>query len=141
MPFLKAVASATGQGYVLLVLGSLCAALLLLAACGGDDEPEFPLGAFISDKTGSEYVFLEDGKWTATIVGADVPIENGEYELDGDQITFNDPDLAPTFGCDPEFVYTWSFDGEVLDFEVVEDDPRCSLRTDEIDGSRFVLQS
>jgi hypothetical protein len=74
-------------------------------------------------------------------VGADVPIENGEYELDGDQITFNDPDLAPTFGCDPEFVYTWSFDGEVLDFEVVEDDPRCSLRTDEIDGSRFVLQS
>jgi len=85
--------------------------------------PPFPIGAFAMEDVDGKWMmtFTADGNFTLTRNGG-LWVE-GRYILDQNQITIHDaggPKLSTCKGKG-DGTYTWSFDGKVLTFEVVND--------------------
>lgn len=102
-------------------------------ATSDSSDVSFPLGLFIST-TGSQFTFKSDGTFKYVITAesrdldpnaeGDIVIENGSYTIDGETFIYRDPDFAPRVGCPIEATYQWSFDGETLLLETIQDDCR-----------------
>ena len=114
-------------------IASLAALLaLLLGACAAEPV-EFPYGDFKS--VGSEYIsFAEDGTWTFGLAEGS-PLVGGQFRLEGSEITFSDEVALQGNNplCPPEDgIYTWSYEDEVLTFEVISDP--CGFRIGDFDA-------
>ncbi len=103
-------------------------AVLIAAGCTAKTEP-FPTGTYLC-KAKLDNAFMEDG--TFIISGGGSVVAEGNYTVDGDEITIIDNT------CTGEGIYTWSFEDGKLMFEVIDDD--CSIRRDTLTSGLTLKQ-
>jgi hypothetical protein len=125
---------------------------MLISSCAGSDVEEqleptvesesFPTGTFFRQIGAgyTEFEFSDDGTYTWGLRKG-TPAVGGEYDVDGQTITFlSETGLLETFVDDCGNIqgsYTWAFEDKVLVFEVDTDD--CEVRAREHDGKEYVL--
>ena len=120
------------SGHKLAVLGVICLGLVL-GACGGEPM-EFPFGAHESFTRKIEFDEAA-AKWRMGTIGRPGYLLEADFSIEGTEITFGvDSQLTDgnVPGCEVTGTYTWSFDGEVLAFEPI-DDP-CDFRESDLVG-------
>ena len=127
------------------VASSIILVSALIAGCGspeplptpGQTSVEFPVGRFAGG-LGDEFMFFENGKFEHYFQPTGNQVQNsGTYTVTGDQIT-----IINTYGScvgEDEGLYSWTFDGETLDFSVLRD--LCSMRKDIIGNYSYDLIS
>lgn len=116
------------------------AAWILLAGCTSGQLPlggasfssgsGFPTGAFETEAGEAQLTFSEDGSYTFSrpAMGSD----SGTYSVHANEITFETTPYCDQRNTGPG-TYTWSFENEVLQFQVKGED-RCFFRSQFMDG-------
>ena len=96
--------------------------LAVAAACGADEESDFPTGTYESVAVQDNVmVFHEDGTFD---VSQGPLLVAGTYSIKGDELKI----LTDSFCADtPEATYTWSWDGTTLGMTATQDD--CEARS------------
>ncbi|WP_062529427.1 hypothetical protein [Demequina rhizosphaerae] len=112
--------------------GCIAATAILLAGCGSTEcteQGDFPTGRFENiDNTGHVFVFDAEGNYyyfESDYVEGD-PDVAGVYGIRGDLYT----EMTHDYAGSPQVpaTYRWTFDGELLTFELVGDDVIASRR-------------
>ena len=96
--------------------GFIVSVVLLFVVGCAPTSPEFPLGEFV-DAEGNVITYKADGRVTFSspeFAGEQI---SGEYSVYGDTITSSEGGICTT----GEGVYKWSFDGDKLEFELIND--------------------
>ena len=97
--------------------------LMVLITANCSVSSEFPTGLFESDKVrDKEFRFNEDG--TLILYWDGDEYIKGEYSVEGS--TFYIEDIDDGSVCQSPATYEWSYDGETLYFEAIEEN--CSPR-------------
>jgi hypothetical protein len=100
-----------------LLTGLLLIVILITASCTANIP--FPTGRFESEKVRDvEYQFNDDGTFILYFLGNEYLA--GEYSVEGKKFYIEDIDDASV--CETTATYEWSYDGEALYFEAIEED-------------------
>ena len=115
----------------------LCVGLAIVAlsvvSCAGTGE--FPTGTFDS---GGDHRIAFRPNGTYTVLERDGTIfVNGTYDVEGDEFTVKETEFNPCAPYAPPR-YQWLFDGEKLEFEVIED--KCDPRREDLTSHEWTLQ-
>lgn len=128
-----------------IVASAIILVTVVISGCGspeplptpGETSVEFPLGRF-GGGMGEEFMFFENGTFEHFFEPTGNQVQgSGTYTVTGDQITF----INTKGDCvgEDEGLYSWSFDGEKLDFSVLRD--LCSMRKDILGNYTYDLIS
>ncbi len=112
-------------------LGSLIAALVLLASMAACSTPKFPYGTYVSADGSSEMHFRSDGTYTAYDGG--LLVDQGTFTIQGSQIHW----LTST-DCYPQGkgIYSWTYRNATLVMKASGADS-CPGRQSAIDSVQF----
>jgi len=108
---------------------------LIMANCTASKESTgFPTGLFGSDQVrNTTYRFNEDGTFILYWYGSEYI--KGEYSVEGTNFYIEDIDIGSV--CESPGKYEWSYGGEFLHFEAIEED--CSPRKNNLNERSWVL--
>lgn len=101
------------------------------------DSAEFPTGRFVLEEKGWAIQYYEDGTWAFFAGDMEVPADGGTYRVDGDLVTDEGAD-GEEGHCAGPATYRWSFDGQMLSFEL-EGDDQCANRRVAFDGRSWTF--
>jgi hypothetical protein len=106
------------MGRYVAIAFTLILTALVFAGCALSSQT-FPTGKY-SDTFGNTITYSDDGKFTVVTSVGETIVQDGQYTIDGDVITFNESEICPP----TDGVYKWSYDdgAGILQFETVEDD-------------------